>query len=45
MRRLILLLIACAFLMGACASSNSGPPEVIYPDPEQNPEDYNPGYR
>ena len=45
MRRLILLLIACALLMGACATSNEGPPTVIYPDAEQHPQDYNPGTR
>ena len=44
MRRLILIMIACVFLMGACATSNNGPPPVVYPDPEQNPQDYNPGY-
>ena len=44
MKRLILILIACVFLMGACATSNEGPPPVMYPDPETNPQDYNPGY-
>src|SRR5271157_1884139 len=44
MRRLILILIACVFLMGACATSNNVPPSVIYPDPEKHPQDYNPGY-
>ncbi|HME41704.1 MAG TPA: hypothetical protein VKF36_01345 [Syntrophorhabdales bacterium] len=45
MKRLILLLSACALLMVACATADSGPPTVIYPDAEKHPQDYNPGSR
>ena len=42
MKRLVLFLIACVLVLGACASTNSAPPTVIYPDAKEDPMDYNP---
>ncbi len=44
MKGLSLILAALLFLMSACARPNNTPPPIIYPDPEEYPHDYNPGY-